>query len=64
MDEVKLLECPYCHRVPTLGYCCGEYYIIGNDDCEACGRFPSMRSSSCSVEQDWNNFVADVYSFG
>ena len=51
-----LKPCPVCHKVPHLGYCCGEYYVSGDDrDCPGCGTAFTEMHSSPELEIDaWN----------
>ena len=51
-----LKPCPVCHKVPHLCYCCGEYYVSGDDpDCPGCGTaFTEMHSSSELEIEAWN----------
>ena len=51
-----LKPCPVCHKVPHLGYCCGEYYVSGDDpDCPGCGTaFTEMHSSPELEIEVWN----------
>ena len=52
----QLKPCPVCHKVPHLGYCCGEYYVSGDDrDCPGCGTaFTEMHSSPELEIEAWN----------
>ena len=51
-----LKPCPQCGKPPHLGYCCGEYFIYGDDpDCPFCGTaFVEMHSSIDPEIEAWN----------
>lgn len=57
----QMKPCPVCHKVPHLGYCCGEYYVSGdNPDCPGCGTaFTEMHSSVLREIEAWNRRVED-----
>ena len=57
----QLKPCPVCHKVPHLGYCCGEYYVSGdNPDCPGCGTaFTEMHSSPELEIEAWNRRTED-----
>ena len=54
--EEQLKPCPVCKKIPRLGYCCGEYFIAGDDpDCPGCGTAFAEMHSSPQLEIDaWN----------
>ena len=57
----QLKPCPVCHKVPHLCYCCGEYYVSGdNPDCPGCGTaFTEMHSSPELEIEAWNRRAED-----
>lgn len=58
MAELK--PCPRCKRVPSIGYACGEYFVMSeDDDCPVCGvaGFTEMHSSEEQEIQVWNRMV-------
>lgn len=58
MAELKL--CPQCGVVPYIGYACGEYLVIGNDDCPCCGiDFTEMHSNENLEIEAWNRRAED-----
>ena len=60
-DHRKLKPCPRCRKSPRLGYCCGEYFIYGDDpDCPYCGTAFTDMHSSIDMEIDaWNRRTKD-----
>lgn len=63
-DRRRLKACPKCGKPPHLDYCCGEYFIHGDDpDCPYCGTaFTEMHSDPRMEIDAWNRRVEDVYS--
>ena len=61
----KLKRCPVCKKIPKLGYCCGEYFVHGEDpDCLCCGTaFTEMHSSEEREIDAWNR-RAKEYAIG
>ena len=61
-DRRVLKACPRCGRPPHLDYCCGEYFIHGDDpECPYCGTAFSEMHSSIDMEIDaWNRRVEDA----
>lgn len=55
-DRRRLRPCPRCRKPPHLGYCCGEYFISGDDpNCPYCGTAFSEMHSSIDMEINaWN----------
>lgn len=55
-EALQLRLCPQCRRVPRLGYCCGEYFVAGEDpDCPCCGTAFTEMHSTPKLEVDaWN----------
>ena len=61
-ERARMLKpCPVCHKVPHLGYCCGEYFVQGEDPgCPACGTaFTEMHSSPELEVEAWNRRAED-----
>ena len=61
-EKAKHLKpCPVCNKVPHPGYCCGEYYVSGDDpDCPGCGTaFTEMHSSADLEIEAWNRRAED-----
>ena len=60
-EQEALKPCPVCHKVPKLGYCCGEYFVAGEDpDCPGCGTAFTEMHSSPQLEIDaWNRRAED-----
>ena len=60
-DHRRLKRCPKCRKPPHLGYCCGEYFISGDDpNCPYCGTAFSEMHSDPRMEIDaWNRRVED-----
>ena len=58
---VRLKPCPVCGKIPKLGYCCGEYFVAGEDpDCLGCGvAFTEMHSSPELEIDAWNRRAED-----
>ena len=54
MAELK--PCPQCGVPPHIGYCCGEYFIYGDDpECPYCGNsFTEMHASEQGEIEAWN----------
>lgn len=55
MEELK--PCPVCHKIPEIGYACGEYFIMSeDDDCPVCGinGFTEMHSNEEQEIEAWN----------
>ena len=54
MSELK--PCPFCGRVPEIGYACGEYFIMSEDDaCPCCGiEYSEMHSNEVIMVEAWN----------
>lgn len=52
----EMLPCPECGEVPQIGYCCGEYFVYGEDPkCPYCGHaFTEMHSSELLEIEAWN----------
>ena len=60
MEELK--PCPVCHKIPTIAYACGEYFIMSEDDeCPVCGvyGFTEMHSSEEREIEAWNRRVSE-----
>lgn len=59
MDELK--PCPFCGKIPKIGYACGEYFVFGdNKDCPGCGiAFTEMHSSEALEIEAWNRMVGN-----
>lgn len=60
MAELK--PCPKCKRVPSIGYACGEYFIMSeDDDCPVCGvaGFTEMHSSEAQEILACNRMVVN-----
>lgn len=58
MLEIK--PCPQCGEVPTIGYACGEYFVITSSDSAGtclCGLFNEMHSSEELEIVEWNRIV-------
>lgn len=57
----KLKRCPVCKKIPKLGYCCGEYFVHGEDpNCPCCGTaFMEMHSSEELEIDAWNRRAED-----
>ena len=55
-EVAHLAPCPVCGQTPHLGYCCGEYFIHGNDPkCPCCGiAFSEMHSDPAMEIDAWN----------
>ena len=58
----ELRECPVCRKVPKLSYCCGEYFVAGEDaECPCCGTaFTEMHSSEERMTEAWNKRAAEM----
>lgn len=54
---IELKPCPKCGRRPSLGYACGEYFIVGGSDCPMCGGFNEMHASSKQEVEEWNRML-------
>lgn len=55
MPEIK--PCPQCGEVPTIGYACGEYFIVPTSKAVGacvCGSFNEMHSSEEREIEAWN----------
>lgn len=59
MAELK--PCPKCGKVPKIGYACGEYFIMSEDDeCPICGLdFGEMHSNEEMEIEAWNRRAED-----
>lgn len=56
MAELK--PCPICGKNPIIGYACGEYLVIGDEDCPCCGiEFTEMHSNEELEIEAWNRRV-------
>ena len=64
-EKTELKECPICKAVPKLRYCCGEYFVSGeNGDCPVCGTaFTEMHSSEERMTEAWNKRAAEMKPF-
>ena len=58
-ERYALVSCPRCGVPPHLGYCCGEYFIHGEDpECPYCGTaFSEMRSDPAMEIDAWNKRI-------
>ncbi len=46
--------CPECHREVSIGYACGEYFVIGSGaNCPLCDCFKVMRNSEVDELNCW-----------
>ena len=59
MSELK--PCPRCNVPPRLGYCCGEYFVHGDDpNCPYCGNaFTEMHCDELDEINAWNRRATD-----
>lgn len=60
IEEALLAPCPVCGQTPHLGYCCGEYFVYGdNPKCPCCGgtNFCEMHSNLRQEIEAWNRWV-------
>ena len=59
--ELRLRPCPRCKKRPRLSYCCGEYFVAGDDpDCPYCGTAFTEMHASPKLEADaWNRRAED-----
>ena len=55
MAELK--PCPCCGQIPQIGYACGEYFIMGTEECPFCDDFLEMHSSENTEIEAWNRWV-------
>lgn len=58
MPELK--PCPQCKEVPTIGYACGEYFIMPTPKAGVsclCKSFNEMHSSKELEIEAWNRRV-------
>lgn len=57
---MNIKPCPNCNKVPTLGYACGEYFIIetsnADDNC-LCRSFNDMYASKDCEILAWNSLI-------
>lgn len=61
MNELK--PCPVCGQVPEIGYACGEYFIVSEDEyCTGCGidAFTEMHASEEAEIEACNRSVDDA----
>lgn len=59
-EVAHLAPCPVCGQTPNLGYCCGEYFVYGdNPTCHCCGgtNFCEMHSDPRLEIEAWNRWV-------
>lgn len=56
----KPKPCPKCNSKIEIGYACGEYFIMSdNEDCSVCGvrAFTEMHSNEEMEIEAWNKLV-------
>lgn len=62
MTELK--PCPKCRRRPSLGYACGEYFIVGQrEGCPVCDNFREMHASREQEAEAWNRRADNGWCF-
>ena len=56
IEPDALAPCPVCGQTPRLEYCCGEYFVCGNDPkCPCCGiAFSEIHSDPAIEINAWN----------
>lgn len=56
----SISKCPACGKTPSLGYACGEYFVVGsNVGCPVCDAFSEMHSSEMMEIEAWNRRASD-----
>lgn len=53
-EATELWACKYCGKTPSLGYACGEYFIMTGIGCVGCDLFTEMHASEDREIDAWN----------
>lgn len=59
---MQINPCPRCKEAPSIGYACGEYFVLSSKIIGmcACSSFYEMHASEEQEIQSWNSYVERI----